>query len=170
MTTMTFEPHEQALLQEIFRRHSRSLLQYVHESYPWTNPERQALLDQLLGLIEEERQGTAALAQFLTRNHLSRPFPGPYPMDFTNVNYVALDYLLPLLRQEQQRAIAWLQEQMVHLKHPEARALVQENLRTKERHLKILEGILSASGGCQPPVLDNQGVKTPRSPAIETGR
>ena len=44
-----------ALLQDVLRRESRSLLQYVREAFPWTTPEERELLAKLRQLTDEER-------------------------------------------------------------------------------------------------------------------
>jgi hypothetical protein len=88
------EARSKTVLQDLFRRESRSLLQYVSESFPWITPEEQHALASLQAMVREERDSLAGLAGFLTRNHVF-PLPlGPYPMTFTNINYMSLDHLV----------------------------------------------------------------------------
>src|SRR5712692_11577422 len=95
----------QTRLQEILRRESRSFLQYVSDSVPWTRPGEKDALAQLQTLIEEERRANAAFAKFLIRNRIPVPHLGSYPVSFTTLNFVALDHLLPLLVDAERRCI-----------------------------------------------------------------
>lgn len=128
-----------SLLEEIIRRESRSLLQYVNEAFPWTTAEERATLAQLEKIIEEERQASASLARLLQKRHMPPPYIGPYPMEFANVNYVTLDHLLPLLVAQERRAIGDLERDLTCLLDDEAKAQVQKVLEMKRRHLEMLE-------------------------------
>lgn len=131
-------PPTSAVLQGLFRRESRSLLQYVREAYPWTRADEQPVLDELQKLITEEEQSTAALAEFLLRHHINLPYLGAYP-DYTTVNYVGLDFLLPRLVNEQRRSLAALEADLGLLTDPDARQAVGQVLEMKRRHLHKLE-------------------------------
>src|SRR5690242_19805271 len=109
------------LLQGLMRREGRSLLQYVREAFPWTNAEEGDALARLRTIIEEEDRSLAALGRFLTRNHRTLPYLGSFPMDFTTLNFVSLDHLLPQLVDSQRRAIADLERDLNNLGDPEAR-------------------------------------------------
>ncbi len=128
----------QALLQNLIRRESRSLLQYVHESYPWTTLAAQSVLTQVEQMVAEKRHALAALARLLTKRHVPPPFLGPYPMDFTNVNFVSLSYLLPLLVEQEQGNLAALEKDLSHVGDAEIHAQVQSMLDMNRRHLEKL--------------------------------
>jgi hypothetical protein len=138
----------EALLQEIVRRESRSFLQYIADSFPWTTSNEHAVLAKLQQLIAEECVVVAGLGRFLVRHHLAPPYLGPYPMEFTRSNFVALDFLLPRLVEEQRRAIVALEQDLSQLYDAEARAAVQSILDTKRRHLQTLEGLTASH--CEP--------------------
>ena len=80
-----------AVLEDIVRRESRSLMQYVGESFPWTPAGEQPKLAQLQAMIDEERRATAELARFFTRRRHAAPYLGQYPSEFTNVNFINTD-------------------------------------------------------------------------------
>src|SRR5260370_37450263 len=94
-----------AILQSIIARESRSLLQYVRESFPWTTMEEQHVLAALNQLTAEEQQAAAVLGRLLFRRRRQTPYVGPYPVAFTNINYLSLDHLLPLLTRHHRPAI-----------------------------------------------------------------
>jgi hypothetical protein len=131
-------------LQEIMKRESRSLLQYVAEAYPWATPEEQAALSQLQQVIEEERLGAVDVGRFLTRHRLALPYLGAYPAEFTNANFIALDYLLPRLAADERRAVAALEQELPCLQDAEARVLVQKILDQKRKHLTTLEALAAS--------------------------
>lgn len=133
----------QALLQNLIRRESRSLLQYVHESYPWTTPAAQSVLAQVEQMVAERRSALAALARMLTKRHVPPPFLGPYPMNFTNVNFVTLDYLLPLLVAQEQRNLAALEKDLERIGDAEIHAEVQGMVEMNRRHLHELTEMAS---------------------------
>jgi hypothetical protein len=135
------DPATEARLQDLLRRERRSLLEYVAGAYPWANRGKRDVWPQLRRVIDEERQALAAIAQFLTRQRVPLPPPGPFPEHFTSLNFVALDYLLPQLVEAQRRASAALEHDLARLPDGEAQRLVRELLAVKQRHLQTLEGL-----------------------------
>lgn len=129
----------QSLLEDIVRRESRSLLQYVREAFPWTSPEERAALAEIEQMIDEELRGATMLMRLLQRRHLVPPYLGPYPMEFTNINYVSLEHFVPLLIGQQRQAIADLERDVACIMDEEARTLVHKVLDKKRRHLEALE-------------------------------
>jgi hypothetical protein len=133
-----------ALLQDILRRESRSLLQYISEAFPWITAEERQARAELQRLIDEEGRSAAELGRFLVRQRVPLPLLGPYPMDFTTINYVSLDHLLPLLVAHQSRAIARLEQDQAAITDPDARAQVGKILSLKGQHLHALEALAAA--------------------------
>jgi len=133
-----------AVLEDIVRRESRSLLQYVSDAFPWTMPEARDGLVQLQKLVAEERRAADDVSRFLVRHHLMPPYLGSYPSDFTTINFVSLTHLLPLLADTERRAIADLERDQSNLGDPEARGLVQKMVDMKQQHLKALDALAGA--------------------------
>jgi hypothetical protein len=134
----------QTQLQELLRRESRSFLQYVRDSFPWTTSEEKPALAQLQTLIEEERRAIAALAKFLARQRIAIPYLGPYPVAFTTLNFISLDHLLPILVDTERRALLDLESDLANFTDPECRHEVEKLLDLKRRHVKILKGLAAA--------------------------
>jgi hypothetical protein len=128
-----------SLLQEIIRRESRSLLQYVAEAVPWTKAGERETWSKLQKLIEEQQQALNGLVRWLTRQRLLPPYLGSYPSEFTDVNFISLEHLLPMLRESERRCVNHLERDLALLHESEARKQVQAFLEMKERHLKALE-------------------------------
>ena len=131
----------QARLQDLLRRESRSLLQYLDESFPWTTLDKQSALSRLHELAAEEREAAAKVARLLTRRRVALPYLGAFPEEFTTINFIGLDYAVPRLVAYERRAIADLEQDLARLDDEEAKRLVQEVLTLKQGHLKELEGL-----------------------------
>ena len=138
------DPQSQTLLQDILRRESRSVLSYVAEAYPWTTRAEEKALTDLQQLIAAERAAVNCLGQFLVRRRIPLPFLPSYPAHFTTINFLALDFLLPRLIEQERRSIADLERDLAALHDPAARAEVEKLLALKRRHLPQLEELASA--------------------------
>lgn len=130
-----------AILQEIIRRESRSFLQYVGESFPWTADEERGALDQVRRLIAEQAQAVGELTRFLARRRVTMPYLGSYPAGFTSWNFVSFHRLLPRLAADIRQGIEALGRDLAQLDAPEARVLVERFLQLKKEHLKTLEAL-----------------------------
>jgi hypothetical protein len=134
----------QAVLQNLLRRETLSLLQYVGEAFPWAAPGEEAALDRLRKLVAEDRESTAALGRFLTRLRRMPPYLGTYPTSYTSLGFVSLDFLLPRLAEEQRGSVAELERDLAVITDPEARAELERMLAMKRRHLATLEELTAA--------------------------
>lgn len=138
------DPHSQALLQDVLRRESRSVLMYVDEAYPWTTVAEEKSLTDLRQIISAEREALTALGRFLLRQHIPLPYLPTFPSSFTTINFLALDYVLPRLIDYERRAIAELERDLPALKDSAAHAEVEKLLALKRRHLPQLEALVPA--------------------------
>jgi hypothetical protein len=134
----------QALLQEIVRRESRSVLMYVGDAFPWTTSRGEETLERLRRLVTAERGAIAALGQYLVRRHLPPPYTASYPSNFTTINFLALDYLLPRLVEHERRSLADLERDLPRIADAEARAEVDKLAAVKRRHLAELQELAAA--------------------------
>jgi hypothetical protein len=127
------------VLEAVVRRESRSLLQYAAEAFPWATPAEQAALARLQRLITAEQRAVARVADLLQRRRHRAPYLGPYPMAFTNLNFISLDHLLPVLAEHQERALAELDRDLAVVTDPEARAALEQLRAVKRDHLAALK-------------------------------
>jgi len=129
------------LLQELLRRESRSLLQYVREVPVWVGPADRPALQKLRGLAAAELEAIDALGRHLQKRRLGLATLGPFPPEFTDVNDAALHHLLPKLVREQKEATADVEAALTKLGENPARHLVERLLHMKRQHLPELEGL-----------------------------
>lgn len=137
------DPASAALLQEIFRREARSLLMYVGEAFPWTMAKDGAAIDRLQTIFRAEAQSISALGRFLARQHVPPASHGSYPASFTTSNFVALDYLLPRLIENERSSIPALEAARDRLADS-ALAVVTALLDVKRKNLAALEELAAA--------------------------
>lgn len=130
----------EALLQELVRRLSRSLLQYVSESFPFTTGKDQGAAAVLARLVREEQEVAARVGRFLLAHRHRLPYLGAYPMSFTTINYVTLRHLIPYLINEDQRLLDELASKTAT--NTEVRILVREVHDLKQRHLDELRKLI----------------------------
>lgn len=141
---MAMNHRDAAILQEVLGREGSSLLQYARDSYPWATREKRIVLERLNEIIEDEQKSAAVIASLLARSHYPLPALGAYPSDFTTINFISLDYLLPELVEAQRRAIDSIEAEVVQLADDRARATVEGLLDTKVRDLKVLEDLAAS--------------------------
>ncbi|HUG92367.1 MAG TPA: ferritin-like domain-containing protein [Planctomycetaceae bacterium] len=85
--------HRNAELNELLVLLGRSLLQYVGESWPWAGPDEEDVQRAVDALAARQREHEAQIAALLAERDWNIDF-GTYPTEFTDLHYVALDYLL----------------------------------------------------------------------------
>lgn len=137
------DAHSQKLLQDILRRESRSALSYTAEAYPWTNSTEEKALKELQTLIAADHEAIVCLGRFLVRQRVPLPYLPAYPSHFTTINFLALDFLLPRLIEQERQSIADLERDLAAMKDPAARAEVERLLALKCRHLPQMEELAS---------------------------
>lgn len=126
------------ILNRILVRETSSLLQYLGASWPWTTDGGRATLARLERIVAEDQAAARALADYLSARKVP-PQSGFFPEEFTSLNYLGLDKVLPRLAADQRSTIAALQGDAAALTDPEARALVDRLLAVKRRHLAELD-------------------------------
>jgi hypothetical protein len=139
-------PATAALVQEIVRRESISLLNYVGDAFPWTTSRGTAALARLQELVHAHREAIAEVGRFLAKKRTPVGYIGSYPANFTTINYLSLDYVLPRLAADEARGVAQLERDLKQLTDSEAQAAVQKLLAVKRDHHKTLE-LLAAEHG-----------------------
>ena len=131
----------QAVLQQVFRRESLSLLRYVGEAFPWTTAAGGPALDRFRDIEAEDRDATAALGRFLFRRHIAPSYTGTFPSKFTTINFTALGYLLPRIIDGQRLSLADLERDTATVTDPDALSELEKLLAVKREHLAELEGL-----------------------------
>jgi hypothetical protein len=115
-----------AALNDLLINVGRSLLQYVGECWPWADANTLEERRTIERLVQKQKQQVGELANLLLEAEWPLDY-GTYPTEYTDLHYVALDYLLDQLIQNQR---ALVQDATAVLAvcsgDPEARKLVEE--------------------------------------------
>jgi hypothetical protein len=126
------------LLQVVYR----SLPMYLAGGWPWTDPQHAQAATVLRNIIRDQEAMSARVAALIDERR-GAVDSGTFPMDFTDRQFLALDYLLPELIDRQRQDIAAIEECVSLLaRNPEARSLAEEALGAERAHLESLEGLL----------------------------
>lgn len=138
------DPQSLAVLQEIVRRESRSLLSYVADAYPWATAAAEPALSRLREVVRSSGEAVTALGTYLARNRARMPFLGSYPSGFTSWNFIALSYLMPRLVTTEEQLLQALESDVARLPAGEARAEADKLLAVKRQNLAALRGLTVA--------------------------
>lgn len=121
----------------------RSLPMYLVEAAPFTRRDDQPTQEALAHVVTDQR----LYAQRVTRAILARggrPDPGRFPIQFTAVNDLELQFLHRRLIECQRRDLQALQGCVDELKHvPDLESLAEEAIGNARGHLDILDEIMN---------------------------
>jgi hypothetical protein len=120
----------------------RGLPAYVVEVNPWTQPGRQPLRKALANLAADRRLFANRTNQAILDRGAS-PDPGPFPLEYTGLNDVSMEYLTNEIIDSLHVDIEILQEFSAQLRDiPELHALSEEILGNTIGHAEILEKVV----------------------------
>lgn len=91
-------------LNDAYRTLRTSLLQYVAENSPWTPYADEASVQKLQTIVARQNAQIQRLADFIVNRQGFLP-GGSYPVEFTDLQYLSLAYLLKKLIPDQQRVL-----------------------------------------------------------------
>ncbi len=117
----------------------RSLPMYLHDADPWASSSEDVTSDTLANIIADQMQMSQRIAGYIQELD-EAPTPGEFPMEFTDLHFLSLDYLRNELLRHQQIAISELEECVAALADDrDARQLAEEALGMERAHLEALE-------------------------------
>ena len=116
----------------------RSLPMYLADAQPWTHPGDDQASRVLGAIVTDARHYAGRIAELILRQR-GRVEMGEFPMEFTDLNLLSLDYLLQELVRCQKGDIAAIERCVAELAGDrEARALAEEVLGNARGHLESL--------------------------------
>jgi hypothetical protein len=140
------------LVNDLVIQMGRSLLQYVGESWPWTGADESGEKEVIDRLVAEQRRSVGRMVEMLARRGHIIDY-GAYPTAYTSLHFVALDYLLDRLYEEQKGIAAEtdrLADYALAQVDPEATKILAEVRDEAARHLQELEKLVKARKSRQP--------------------
>jgi len=128
------------ILNDVLIALHRSLLQYMVDAWPWSEDQAAATREVLASEADSQAETVEGLTELLRERGFPVAF-GTYP-DFSNLNYVSLDFLLKRVVKNQELVVAACEAAAGLLfDHPEDADLVREiaeSERDRLQHLKSL--------------------------------
>ena len=134
-------PVESRRLEELFRRESRSLLQYALGAAPYAAGDDRKVREDVKRIAQEEGEALGCFGEFLAESRITLPYLGSFPVAFTDLNFVHIRHLLPKLIEEQRRDLAALEADLAAVTDPAAQSEVDRLIELHRRHLKELESL-----------------------------
>lgn len=139
-----------ALVQEIVRRESVSLLAYIRDAFPWATKAGTAALVKLRQIVAEHDRAVVTLVKQLARRRVRVASTGSYPSGFTAYNFLSLTHLLPQLVQSERQSLSLLEADAHRVADADLRAAVDQFLAGKRDRLARLEALTSAPPATAP--------------------
>jgi hypothetical protein len=132
-----------ALLANVLRRESLSVLQYAGQASPWARENEHGAVKEIRQLWEEDRECIGDLTRYLATHRVRPPFIGAFPTSFTTLNFIGIDFVLDKLVKDQKRAIGDLERDLAAISDAQAKEPLLRMLEVKKKHLPILERLAS---------------------------
>lgn len=112
----------------------KGLLQYVGECWPWTDLSAVTERQVIESLVAAQAENVASLVEFLQRRRHPIQF-GAYPTEFTDLHYVALDFLLTQMIDDQKVQVEMVERAAKGCARDPGAAKLLEHIRTSEREI-----------------------------------
>ena len=117
----------------------RSLPMYLRDARPWSGPGQQPIQRAIDNLVGDQQMYAQRVAEAIAELD-GGPDPGRFPMEFTAIHDLSLDFLLQKVIERQRRDLAAIERCAADLAGaPSLHALAEEILGNARGHLEILE-------------------------------
>ncbi len=126
------------VLNRLLALHSRSLPTYLASAQPWIADNEQNVMTMLRHIAESQESMVERLGTMVVEEG-GVPTIGEFPMMFTDMHDLSMDYLLP-------RLVEWIESDVVTIREcvgqlngaPSAKAIAEEALGAAQAHLDSL--------------------------------
>lgn len=133
-----------ALLNRLAICHTRSLATYLRFASPWFRNANQDCIATLHQMVASQIEMADRIGELILKLK-GEVVPGEFPIRYTALNDLSIDYLMPRIIESHTHDIEVIQECVAGLKEPEARALAEEALGEAKAHLDALQESLQKS-------------------------
>jgi hypothetical protein len=124
----------------------RSLPMYLAEARPWSRPEHRAAQKALDLLVADRHDDAMRVAEAIVERG-GHPDPGVFPIEFSAMNDLAMDFLLRKVLEGQHADIAAIRQCAAELAgEPPFQELAEEILGNAKGHAEILGEIAGREG------------------------
>jgi len=126
------------VLNQLLALHCRSFPMYLAYARPWTHAEDQRAVETIQHIVADQRTMVVRIGTALLRDEVP-PETGQFPMQFTTLHDLSLDFLVQEAIRHQQADIASIESCVEELRRaPAAGALAEEALGLAKGHLQAM--------------------------------
>lgn len=126
------------LLNRLLAIHCRSFPQYLRYSQPYVRPDRVDVVETVAAIADDQDVMADRISRMVVDAD-ALPRTGEFPMEFTDLHDLDLDFLLQLGERYQEQDVAAVQSIVDRLaESPAARAIAEESLGMAKGHLDSL--------------------------------
>ena len=141
----TDQPNTVDVLNTLMAIHCRSFPQYLTYSRPYIPPGNDGVVDTLEQIVDDQNSLSNRIAAMI-RDADQVPDTGEFPMEFTDMHDLAIDFLLRRGVDYQNDAIAAIGCCIDDLRlAPAAQAIAEEALGMAKGHLELFERLVGAN-------------------------
>jgi bacterioferritin (cytochrome b1) len=135
------------LLNCLLRTLCRSVAAYARDARPWARPDQQELVRAIDDLADDQQHYARRVTDAILELG-GAPEPDTFPLDYSAINDIAIDYLLQAVIEGQDRDLAQLEQCAIALAElPPLGDLAREILGNARGHAEILAKLLAAAKG-----------------------
>lgn len=139
------QPSTNALLNRLLAILCRSFPQYLQYSRPYVPPGRLALMETISAVVSDQN-GLIDRIGHLLEDTYSAARRGEFPMEFTDLHDLSIDFLIGSAVSYQEQDVAKIAEIVEELRlAPAAQSLAEEALGMAKGHLDSLRELLPAA-------------------------
>ena len=136
------QPATNVVLNRLLAIVGRSFPQYLKYSRPYIPPGRDNLMEAIVALVSDQNGMVERLSQMLSDSQVSPRF-GEFPMEYTDLHDLDIEYLLGVAVKYQAQDIASIADIAEQLQlAPAAQSLAEEALGMAKGHLDTLRELL----------------------------
>jgi len=134
---------ESIILNDLLIQMNRSLLQYVAIAWPWEQNGNQSTHQAVNELVSQQKNDVSKLMNCLLDTGWDVDF-GVYPVEYTDLHFVAFDYLLSQLVQNARSVVDDVENALKKTSADAAKSLLSEILQSEKQILAKLEELSSS--------------------------
>ena len=128
-----------AILNQVIVLLNRSLAVYLGDARPWMGGAGPEVQETLAAIVGDQQQSADRLSELVLENG-GDVMSGEFPMTFTSLHDLSIEFCLGKLIQRQQQDVQFLQQAVAALERsPLAKSLVEETLGAAKGHLESLQ-------------------------------
>ncbi len=136
--------HTVRILNRLLALHARSLPSYLASAWPYTNHGDQRAAETLQHIVDDHQLMVDRIARVI-EDLGGTVNTGAYPMEFTDLHDLSMDFLLQQVLEKQKQDILQIEALLAQLNdNPRGRAMAQEALGAAKGHLQSLDELLSS--------------------------